>query len=199
MKRRKFLGLATAGTSVLGGIFVSIPFIKSWNIRKGRIRDFDTKVDISMLATGSQIRATWMGKPILIYRRTDDEVNNLAKTTPHLEDPESEQSVQPEGANNSARSIRPDIFVVIPLCTHLGCEAPIRGKDDYNSIGGDWDGGFFCPCHGSKFDLAGRVYKNMPAQSNMQIPPYEFKDENTILIGGENSLKFTRNYDIGTF
>jgi len=184
MKKRKFLTITTSTIAFIGAGLASIPLFKSWNVRADRIHDFDVTVDITGLDYDTILRKDWMGKPVIIYRRSKQDIENLL-TIKDLRDPNSLLSEQPESTNNIARSIKPEIMVIIPICTHLGCEAPKSKSGENTFMGKNWKGGFFCPCHGSKFDLAGRVYQGVPAPVNMVVPPYMFKDENTIIIGRE--------------
>ena len=186
MERRKFLGITTTAIAGFGAVLASIPFLSAWKIRKGRFHDFDIEVDISDLLIGAQKRVEWMGRPVLIFRRSESQISELHTLSEYLTDPISDHSEQPEGTNNLHRSIRTDIMVLMPLCTHLGCESPKYDEGSPDWMGDEWKGGFFCPCHGSRFDLAGRVYKGVPAPYNMEIPPYKFAGENTIVIGREH-------------
>ena len=182
MERRKFLSIATSETALVGAGIVAIPFLKSWNVREDRVHDFDVSVDITNMTADTIIRELWMGKPVIIYRRSQQDINELYSMN-GLKDSASALNDQPENVKNTLRSIKPEIMVIIPVCTHLGCEAPKSGAGSSGQLGNDWKGGFFCPCHGSVFDLAGRVFEGVPAPVNMTVPPYMFKDENTIIIG----------------
>jgi len=127
----------------------------------------------------------WRGKPVWILRRSEESVAELSGMSDMLRDPDSEVEQQPEYAKNEYRSVKPEYLVVVGLCTHLGCSPKYRTKDDSEGLGADWKGGFFCPCHGSKFDLAGRVYKGVPAPANLVVPKYQFINETIILIGDD--------------
>ena len=139
------------------------------------------EVDISVLKEGEQRTVVWRGKPIWVVRRTVDQVNALSQLDSELTDPNSEIEQQPGYAKNAYRSIRPDILVLVGVCTHLGCAPTYRPEP--KAIDAAWPGGFFCSCHGSKFDLAGRVYKGVPAPTNLEVPPYHFKDKSTLIVG----------------
>ena len=143
------------------------------------------EVEIDDLAPGQMKVVEWRGKPVWILRRTDQMLEEMASVTGQLSDPDSQVAEQqPAYAQNAHRSIRPDVLVVLGVCTHLGC-APSKAFDKGGSsgLGNDWVGGFFCPCHGSKFDLSGRVYKNVPAPTNLEVPPHAYVSENRIVIG----------------
>lgn len=183
--RRRFLTASTAVVGGIGGLFVAYPFLASWQpSAKARAAGAPVEVDISKLEPGQRITAEWRGKPVWIVRRTDEALSLLDKVEPLLADPDSEKDQQPEYAQNQVRSIKPEYMVVIGICTHLGCSPLYRPEVGAADLGGDeWYGGFFCPCHGSKFDLAGRVYSGVPAPTNLVVPPYHFIDENHILVG----------------
>jgi ubiquinol-cytochrome c reductase iron-sulfur subunit len=142
------------------------------------------EVSVEKIEPGQLIRQEWRGKPIWIVRRTERMLQSLAKIEPRLRDPESKvASQQPEFAQNQYRSLMPEYLVLVGICTHLGCSPTYRPEVAPPDLGGDWLGGFFCPCHGSRFDLAGRVYKNVPAPINLEVPPYKFISDTRILIG----------------
>ncbi len=128
----------------------------------------------------------WRGKPVWILRRSEESLADLSGMTDILRDPESEVEQQPEYAKNEYRSVNPEYLVVIGLCTHLGCSPNYLTRNEANDFGADWKGGFFCPCHGSKFDLAGRVYKGVPAPANLVVPKYQFISKSKILIGDDS-------------
>lgn len=181
MNRRRHLKLAVSILALIGAAFASVPFLRSLNVGSWRAKDFDLEVDVSRLTTDEPINIEWLGVPIRIVLRTSAELENLAASDDNLLDPESLSSVQPTDAKNIFRSIKPEILVFVPLCTHLGCKVNHIEAGAKNMIQG-WEGGFQCPCHGSNFDLAGRVYKNMPAPANLKIPPYKYIEENKILL-----------------
>ena len=182
--RRKFLSIATSVTSGVGILFAAIPFISSFQPnKKAKALGVAIKIDVSKLETGSILKVIWRGQPIWVLRRSEGMLKTLQKKNLNLTDPESEMSVQPNFAQNKFRSLKPEFFIVEGICTHLGC-APIE-KLTLPSVdmGSDWEGGFYCPCHGSKFDLSGRVFSGFPAPANLRVPPHRYQDKNTIIIG----------------
>lgn len=186
--RRRFL---TAATTVVGGIgaaFVAYPFVASWfpSVRTQSL-GAPVEVDISKIEPGQKITVPWRGQPIFVVHRTPQELSELPKLDKDLRDPQSKESVQPAYATNFYRSIKENIFVVIGICTHLGC-VPLY-KPEINSVEPGWEGGFFCPCHGSKYDMAGRVYKGVPAPINLAIPPYKYINDTLILVGDDSGAK----------
>lgn len=184
--RRRFL---TVATSVVGGVGVvgaAVPFIGSWNPSiKAKAAGADVEADISKIEPGQQITVIWRSKPVWIVRRTPELLASLAKDEAQLKDPNSEEEQQPGFAQNPYRSLKEEYLVLVGICTHLGC-SPQHLKDGaFEEYVEGTPEGFFCPCHGSKFDMAGRVYENVPAPLNLVVPPYMFLDDNTILIGSE--------------
>ena len=183
--RRRFL---TATTAVVGGAgcaFAAVPFIASWNpSAKAKAAGAPVEVDISKLEPGQLIRAEWRGKPVWVVRRTDETLAALKTHEDKLRDPQSDEPQQPEFAKNPYRSLKPEIFVAVGICTHLGC-SPTHLPDTFGEQVEGVKSGFFCPCHGSKFDMAGRVFQGVPAPLNLVIPPYYFIDDTTILVGAE--------------
>ena len=183
--RRKFLIGATSALGAVGTVGALTPFVASWNpSAKAKAAGAPVKVDISKILPGEQIRAEWRGKPVFIVRRTPEMVANLAKLDGELADPASEVPQQPEYAANAARAIKPEVAIMVGICTHLGCSPQFRPEVGAADLGGDkWLGGYFCPCHGSKFDLAGRVYKGVPAPTNLVIPPHSYESDTVVVIG----------------
>lgn len=181
--RRRFL---TAATTVVGGagvVGVAVPFIGSWNpSAKAKAAGAPVEVNVSKIESGQLIRAEWRGKPVYVVRRSDETVSNLAKHDGQLKDPNSEVPQQPEYAANATRSIKPEFLVALGVCTHLGC-APTYHKGDFDQHVEGISDGFFCPCHGSKFDMAGRVFQSVPAPTNLMVPEHSFPSEGTLLIG----------------
>jgi ubiquinol-cytochrome c reductase iron-sulfur subunit len=173
------------GTCVAGGAAAAAtawPFLDSWSpSERAKALGAPVQADISTLETGQQMIVEWRGKPVWIVRRSKQMLENLTKVDSQLSDPTSQRPNQPPYARNEARSIKPEVFVVIGICTHLGCSPTDKFK--VGELGPGWEGGFLCPCHGSKFDLAGRVYKNMPAPDNLVVPPYKYLSDTSILIG----------------
>lgn len=184
--RRRFLTVATTGVGVAGAGFVVTPFVGSWNpSAKAKAAGAPVKINISKVEPGQMVTEEWQGKPVYVIRRTPEMVGSLAKMTERLKDPDSAKSEQPSYCQNEHRSIKEEILVLVGLCTHLGCAPKQRFEVAPEDLGKDWVGGFFCPCHGSKFDLAGRVLQNVPAPSNLTVPPYRF-DSDTIIVVGED-------------
>ena len=183
--RRRFLTTATSAVGAAGVVGVAIPFVGSWNpSEKAKAAGAPVKADISKLEPGQMVVVEWRGKPVYVLRRTEDQLAGLPSLDADLKDPLSAISDQPAYIAGEQRSLRPDIFVVVGLCTHLGCAPKFRPEVGAADLGGDeWLGGFFCPCHGSKFDLAGRVYKGVPASANLVVPPYSFEGDNVLVIG----------------
>ena len=185
--RRRFL---TAATSVVGAVgmgFVLVPFISSMQpSAKARAAGAPVRADISKLEPGQMIRVKWRGKPVWLVRRTEKMLEVLPTLDTTLRDPESLESIQPPYAQNEYRSIKPELLVTVGICTHLGCSPTYRPDVGAADLGADWEGGFFCPCHGSKFDLAGRVYKGVPAPTNLVIPPHSYLSDTELLIGQDD-------------
>jgi len=184
--RRQFL---TAATSVIGGIgasFLAYPFLKSWvPSAKTKALGAPVEVDISKIELGQKITVAWRGQPIFIVHRTPEALGTLATDEALLRDPLSKESVQADYARNRYRSRKESFLVLVGICTHLGC-VPIY-KPEQNSVEPGWAGGFFCPCHGSKYDMAGRVYKGVPAPLNLPVPPYYYAHDSVIVIGENGS------------
>jgi ubiquinol-cytochrome c reductase iron-sulfur subunit len=181
--RRRFL---TAATSVVGGVGVvgvAVPFIGSWNpSARAKAAGAPVEINVSKIEPGQLIRAEWRGKPVYVVRRTAETVEGLANHEDQLRDPKSNEPQQPEYAANAYRSIKPEFMVALGVCTHLGC-APTYHKGDFGEKVEGVKDGFYCPCHGSKFDMAGRVFAGVPAPTNLVVPEHSFPDEDTILIG----------------
>ncbi|MEP0357762.1 MAG: ubiquinol-cytochrome c reductase iron-sulfur subunit [Paraglaciecola sp.] len=184
--RRRFLTVATSVVGGVGVVGVAVPFIGSWNPSvKARAAGADVEADISKIEPGQLIRVIWRSKPVWIARRTPELLASLAAHDDKLKDPNSEQEQQPEFAKNPYRSLKEEYLVLVGICTHLGC-SPQHLKDGaFAEYVEGVQEGFFCPCHGSKFDMAGRVFDNVPAPLNLVVPPYMFIDDNTLLIGSE--------------
>lgn len=177
--KRRFL---TAATSVVGGVGVVtalVPFLSTWNpSARAKSAGAPVEADISKLEMGQQIIVKWRGKPVWVVRRSKEALATLSKHESELRDPNSDESDQPTYAKNQTRSIKPEYLVAIGICTHLGCSPSYRPE-----ITADWDGGFFCPCHGSSYDIAGRVYQGVPAPLNLPIPPHRYVGGSTLLVG----------------
>lgn len=188
-RRRRFL---TVAASVVGGVgagYTMVPFVASMlPSERAKAAGAPVEADISKLESGQKINVEWRGKPVWIVRRTEDMLASLPEVVSQLRDPESLEPQQPSYAQNETRSIKQEVLVVIGICTHLGCSPTFRPELAPEDLGGDWKGGFFCPCHGSKFDLAGRVYKGLPAPLNLPIPPYRYMSDTLILIGEDQGV-----------
>jgi len=184
LNRRRFLSIATTLTGGIGILFASIPFMSSFQpSKKAKALATAVKVNLNKLAPGSIIKVIWRGQPVWILHRSKEMIENLKDSNLDLRDPDSELSVQPLFAKNAFRSLKPNYFIVEGICTHLGCAPIEKFAVAPADMGPDWLGGFYCPCHGSKFDLSGRVYSGVPAPSNLRVPPHHFVDENTVIIG----------------
>jgi len=184
VNRRKFLTAATTATGAVGVAFAAVPFIASWKpSERARALGEPTEIDVSKLEEGQMVIASWRRQPIYIVRRSQSAVAALPQVDSQLKDPASSESTQPDYARNEQRSIKPEILVVIATCTHLGCLPKQHFVPGDAALGADWPGGFFCPCHGSKFDLAGRVFAGSPASLNLAIPPHRFVDDQTLVVG----------------
>jgi ubiquinol-cytochrome c reductase iron-sulfur subunit len=186
--RRKFLTVATSATAAVGVVVAVVPFVASWApSERARALGAPVEVDLSKLQVGQMITPTWRLKPIYIVRRDPAMVEQLPKHDQSLKDPKSEDSIQPTYARNEMRARRADLLVLIGICTHLGC-LPKQFFDAGDPVlGADWPGGFRCPCHGSRFDLAGRVFNGSPAPTNLTVPPYDFRGQDTLIIGSDDA------------
>jgi ubiquinol-cytochrome c reductase iron-sulfur subunit len=143
------------------------------------------EIDVSKLEPGQRMVEKWRGKPVWVIRRTEESLAELSEHDDQLRDPDSKQEQQPAYADNEYRSVKPEYLVLIGICTHLGCSPIYAPAGDSHGLGTDWKGGFFCPCHGSKFDLAGRVFKDVPAPTNLEVPPYRFVSDTVIVVGAD--------------
>ena len=182
--RRHFLTLATGIVGGAGVVAAATPFVSYFRpSARAQALGAPVEVDISKLEAGALIRVEWRGKPVFILNRTENALETLPEVENRLRDPQSDENQQPEFARNQYRSLRPGLFVMIGQCTHLGCAPQYRPEVAPEDLGPDWKGGFFCPCHGSKFDLAGRVYDGVPANLNLLVPPYRFLNDDTLIIG----------------
>ncbi len=182
--RRRFLVTATSVVGAAGVVGAAVPFVGSWSpSAKARAAGAPVKVNISKIEPGQQMVAEWRGQPVFILRRGPEILDNLGKLTGQLSDPESRASVQPGYVDPALRSIRPDIVLLVGICTHLGCSPTFRPEVAPADLGKDWVSGYFCPCHGSHYDLAGRVYKSQPAPLNLPVPPYSYESDTVIVIG----------------
>lgn len=186
LSRRKFLTNATIATGVVGAAFVAVPFVESWTpSERARALGAPTELDISKIDPGQMTIVTWRRQPIYVVRRTPEMVQHIQGHDGELKDPTSQDSKQPEYAKNAMRSRKAEYLVLIGTCTHLGCLPKQRFEAASAEMGPSWPGGFFCPCHGSRFDLAGRVLKGSPASLNLVVPPYEYPNEKTLRVGAD--------------
>ena len=183
-KARRNLLVATSVVGAGAAAGAAVPFVASWfPSERAKAAGAPIEVDLSKLAPGELGVFAWRGKPVWVMKRTKEMLEGIKKDDGRVSDPTSEVPQQPEYAKNEYRSIKPDIMVLVGVCTHLGCspkEKPLEARDE---MGADWQGGFYCPCHGSRFDFAGRVIKGSPAPTNLVVPPYTFLSDNTVLIG----------------
>ncbi|TXI20148.1 MAG: ubiquinol-cytochrome c reductase iron-sulfur subunit [Nitrosomonas sp.] len=185
--RRKFLVAATSVAGGIAGAAIATPFLLSMMpSERAKAAGAPVEVDISKLEPGMLLMVEWRGRVVWVLNRTPEMLESLVKVEGELADPNSEKNQQPEYARNRTRSIKPEILVTEGVCTHLGCSPVFRKDIAPADLGPDWQGGFFCPCHGSKFDLAGRVYKNVPAPTNMVVPPHMYMSDSRLLIGSES-------------
>ncbi len=183
-QRRRFLLTTTGILGGVGAICALTPFVSSLlPSAKALASGAPVEVDLSKLMPGQQATVEWQGKPVWIIRRTQDMLKHLDEDRALLRDPDSLVTQQPNYAKNKFRSINPEYLVLVGICTHLGCSP--KYKPTIKELGPDWPGGFYCPCHGSTFDLAGRVFKGVPAPINLEVPPYRFLNAHTIIIGEE--------------
>ncbi|MBQ9259211.1 MAG: ubiquinol-cytochrome c reductase iron-sulfur subunit [Neisseriaceae bacterium] len=182
--RRRMLTLAT---SAAGGVLVAaaaVPFVASWKpSERAKAAGAPVEVDLSKIEAGQLVTVAWQGKPVWVLNRTQQQLTDLPTIDGSLSDPESNVPQQPEYCKNPTRSIKPEWWVAVGICTHLGCSPTYRPDLAPADLGSDWKGGFYCPCHGSKFDLAGRVFKAMPAPTNLVIPPYKYLSDTLVLVG----------------
>ena len=186
LKKRRFLTATTSVIGAVGVVGVAVPFIASWQpSTRAKAAGAPVEADISKLGPGELLRVKWRGKPVWNMRRTEKNLADLETLDPKLADPASDMPQQPDYAKNPHRSRKPEVWVAVGICTHLGCSPTYRPEVAPEDLGPDWLGGFYCACHGSRFDLAGRVYSGVPAPTNLVIPPYQFLDDNTLLVGDD--------------
>ncbi len=181
---RRNLLIATSAVGAIGVGFAAVPFIKSWMpSERAKAAGGVVKANVSKLESGQKLQVKWRGQPIFIVKRDQTLLDTLPELDSRLKDPNSEDSIQPEFAKNLHRSQKEELLVMVGICTHLGCSPKIYPEIVPQAFDADWKGGFFCPCHGSTFDISGRVFKGSPAGTNMVIPPYVFVDDNNLIIG----------------
>ena len=184
LKKRRFLTATTAVVGAVGAGFAMVPFIANWSpSERAKAAGAPEEADISGLEPGALLRVKWRGKVCWVVHRTEENLADLASRDGELVDPASEVPQQPDYCKNASRAINPKYFVAVGICTHLGCSPTYRPEVAPADMGPDWKGGFFCPCHGSTFDLAGRVFKGVPAPTNLVIPPHTYLSDDLILIG----------------
>ena len=182
--RRRFLVASTSAVAAVGAGFVAVPFLSSWMpSERAKNAGAPVEVDIGKLEEGRMMVVEWQSKPVWIVKRSAKTLTDLVSLDGKLSDPASAEEQQPAYAQNANRSIKPEISVLVGICTHLGCSPTFRPEIGAADLGADWLGGFFCPCHSSKFDLAGRVYQGVPAPTNLVVPPHKYVSDNVILIG----------------
>jgi ubiquinol-cytochrome c reductase iron-sulfur subunit len=181
--RRQFLAIATGAVGGIGLVATAIPFVASMTpSERAKAGGAPTEVDLSGIAPGNLSTVEWRGKPVWILHRTPEMLATLGKHDAALVDPASKEEQQPPYARNATRSVRPEFLVLTAICTHLGCIPSFRPEPGAPDLGASWPGGFYCPCHGSRFDLAGRVFQNVPAPRNLEVPPYAYVG-NKLIVG----------------
>ena len=184
--RRQLLTTATALTGAVGAVFVATPFLASWKpSARAKALGAPVEIDIAKLEPGAMLKVEWRGKPVWVVRRTPEMLASLKTDTALLADPDSNASVQPAYAKNTGRASNEEYLVLLGVCTHLGCSPSAKFTPGDVTVSADWPGGFYCPCHGSKFDLAGRVFKGVPAPLNLAVPPYTFASPTKIVVGAD--------------
>lgn len=196
--RRRLLTVATVGTGAIGMAFAALPFIASWKpSERAKALGAPVEVDASKLEAGQMLKVVWRGQPVFVVRRAKTVIDQLGGHDALLADPTSKDSEQPANiqATGAVRALNPEYWVGLAVCTHLGC-SPLSAFEPNNAfqvagadLGGNWPGGFYCPCHGSKYDISGRVFKAMPAPKNLTVPPYSLADNLRVTIGAESSSK----------
>lgn len=183
--RRTLLVGTTSALGAVGAGFVAVPFVKSWNpSERAKAAGAPAKVDVSKLELGAMVVVEWRGKPVFVAKRTEETLGLLESLNKKLKDPSNEnKEQQPEYADNIYRSRQPELSVILGVCTHLGCAPSYHPEVQPEAFDKDWKGGYYCPCHGSRFDLSGRVYSGSPAAENLVIPPYSYESDNVVVIG----------------
>jgi len=185
-KTRRNLVVATSVAGGAAAAGAAIPFVASMMpSERAKAAGAPIEVDISAIAPGEMKVFEWRGKPVWVIRRTQEMLASLKKVADNLTDPASKSSTQPTYATNEFRSVKPEVMVMEGVCTHLGCSPQMKTADDKAEMGAQWEGGFYCACHGSKFDLAGRVFRGAPAPTNLVVPPYTFLSDSKLLIGDD--------------
>jgi len=186
LKKRRMLTAVTSVMGAVGAVYVAVPFVSSMQpSARAKAAGAPVEADFSKLEEGQLLRIKWRGNPVWLVSRTKEMLAALPSLEGQLRDPNSDESEQPAYCKNPTRSRKPELLVAVGVCTHLGCSPTFRPEVAPADLGADWKGGFFCPCHGSRFDLAGRVYQGVPAPLNLVIPPYKFLSDTTLLIGDD--------------
>ncbi len=189
-KARRNLIIATSAVGGAAGLAAAVPFAWSmWPSERAKAAGAPVEADISGIAPGELQVVEWRGKPVWILRRTKEMLEAIKKVDDKVTDPASKDSTQPAYAKNEVRSIKPEFLVLIGICSHLGCSPQAKPAEAKAEMGADWAGGFLCPCHGSKFDLAGRVYRGAPAPINLEVPPHTYLSDTKLLIGEDKEKK----------
>jgi len=184
--RRRFLTATTTVVGAVGAAYTAVPFIASWApSARARAIGAPVQIDFGKLEPGMQMRVKWRGKPVFVLKRTQEALDSLKAVEGSLRDPSSNEDQQPAYVDSKTRSIRPDVLVLVGICTHLGCSPTMVKASDAHSLGDDWQGGYYCPCHGSRFDFAGRVYSGVPAPTNLEVPPHHFVGDSGLVIGDD--------------
>jgi ubiquinol-cytochrome c reductase iron-sulfur subunit len=182
--RRRFLVAATSVVGAAGAVGAAVPFVGAWfPSAKAKAAGAPVKVNVSKIEPGQQMVAEWRGQPVFIVRRTEEILSNLGKIEAQLADFDSQSSDQPSYVDPKTRSIKPEVLLLVGLCTHLGCSPSFRPEVAPADLGAEWVGGYFCACHGSRYDLAGRVYKAQPAPLNLPVPPHTYESDDVIIVG----------------
>jgi ubiquinol-cytochrome c reductase iron-sulfur subunit len=189
-KTRRNLVVATSVVGGAASVGAAVPFVASlWPSERARAAGAPVEVDVSRIPLGELSVIEWRGKPVWVLRRTKEMIESLKAVEPRLSDPQSRASEQPKYAQNEYRSASPELLVLVGVCTHLGCSPQEKPADAKAEMGADWLGGFYCPCHGSKFDFAGRVFKGSPAPLNLVVPPYTVVSETKVVVGEDETTK----------
>jgi ubiquinol-cytochrome c reductase iron-sulfur subunit len=185
--RRRVLTALTCVVGAAGVVGIAVPFVGSWSpSAKAKAAGAPVKVDLSKLEPGGLLTEEWRGKPVFILRRTEEILAAMSTLTNQLSDPASDDSIQPSYTKNEVRSRKPEFMIMLGVCTHLGCVP--KHRPAVGELDASWKGGFFCPCHGSKFDLAGRVYKSVPAPTNLEVPPHSYESDTVVVIGIDEEI-----------
>jgi ubiquinol-cytochrome c reductase iron-sulfur subunit len=189
-KTRRNLVIATSAVGAAAGVGAAVPFVASMiPSERARAAGAPVEVDLSRIAPGEMAVIEWRGKPVWVIRRTKEMIDSLKSAEARLSDPASKSSEQPKYAENAHRSEKPELMVMEGVCTHLGCSPQLKNAEAKTEMGADWAGGFYCPCHGSKFDYAGRVFRGAPAPLNLKVPPYTIVSEGKLVIGEDKETK----------